>query len=267
MSKEVITEEMLRQRFGLGRGSEIHLPMGCTLTPEARALIHERQIRIRFIDAQGRLFASPEEAEPRHPLTGKSQAEEKARPSLRKTGVASEHLTHLDAHTLVAKSHPRILLRGKLDTLIALTVLAEHDFDREQHYPWLHAYLADIRSAAGRLLRDEVTGEDSAAVSLGNVDAEMLHAISHNPLRYLGHDHIVPAREHGRNVALLNLLRAQAREVEVEVVRAFTTPEQRITRPALLTAANRLSSALYVLMLLTLLAQKGEKSTLESLAL
>ena len=56
MTDSVIDTEMLRQSFGLGRGSEIHLPLGSQLTPAARELIAERGITVRFIDAQGRVY-------------------------------------------------------------------------------------------------------------------------------------------------------------------------------------------------------------------
>jgi ethanolamine utilization cobalamin adenosyltransferase len=263
----MITEEKLRESFGLAQGSEIHLPLGCTLTPAALQLLAERQIRVRYIDEQGCLYNPGGEGrapERIHPLTGKTRDEEEENPSIRKSGDESgEALTHLDARTLVGKNHPRIALRGKIDTLIALTVLAQTDFDLDNRFPWLHPYLADIRSAIGTLLRAEVTGEEIAPVCLGGMSAETLHAVSHNPHKYLGHDHLLPEKSLGRNVAILNALRALAREVEIEIVRTFTGPDHLISRPDLLKAANRLSSALYVLMILTALAEQGIRVDLE----
>jgi len=271
MTDSVIDTEMLRQSFGLGRGSEIHLPLGSQLTPAAIELIAERGITVRFIDALGRVYTGNPPQQPLeriHPLTGQSTPPGRKRPASPTPGKAdTELLTHLDGDSLVPKTHPRIALRGKLDTLIAFTVLAQCDFDREQRFPWLHPYLADLRSHMGNLLKAEVTGEEMPAAGMGGIDLESLHAFSQNPLRHLGHDHIVPEETQGRNVALLNVLRALCREVELGVVRAFTGPDGGILRPDLLTAANRLSSAIYVLMLLTLLAEAGKKVELETLAL
>ncbi|HOT96108.1 MAG TPA: ethanolamine utilization cob(I)yrinic acid a,c-diamide adenosyltransferase EutT [bacterium] len=269
MTRAVITEELLRTAFALAEGGEIHLPYGSELTPAARQLLSERHIVVRYIDNQGRVFAGAAPDQPLvrlNPLTGRSAAQEKRDPSTHKQNEAdAELITHLDAHTLVAKTHPRIVLRGKLDTLIAFTVLAQSDFDPEKRFPWLHPYLAELRSRMGTLLKSEVTGETLAPPGLAGIDAEQLQALSHYPLRYLGHDHIVPEESQGRNVARLNVLRALCREVEIAIVQAFTGPDGTMIRPDLLTAANRLSSGLYVLMLLTVLAEKGKKVELETI--
>ena len=55
----------------------------------------------------------------------------------------------------------------------------------------------------------------------------------------------------GPNVALLNWLRAQAREVGVAYVQVG------MEREDILASLNRLSSAIYVLMLLTVVAESG----------
>lgn len=269
MKPHLVTEEWLTTEFGLGRGTEIHLPLGSELAAAAAELIRERQIRIKYVDGNGRVYDPAKKSDaPQqiHPLTGRSGSEESAAPSVRKSAMEnSEALTHLDAHTLVAKNHPRIALRGKLDTLIAFTVLVQADFDAPRRYPWLHPYLADIRSHIGNLLRVEVTGEPAQPVVLGTTGEEILHRISHNPLKYLGHDHIVPEQQHGRNVALLNVLRALAREVEVAAADNFIRDGEIVDRPDLLRAVNRLSSAIYVLMLLTLQAEGGKMIRLEDI--
>ncbi|HNY90029.1 MAG TPA: ethanolamine utilization cob(I)yrinic acid a,c-diamide adenosyltransferase EutT [bacterium] len=272
MASEYITEGWLREKFGLGWGTEVHLPLDSRLTPAAHQLLEERKIVIKYIDAEGRVFnpdKSGEEAPVQvHPLTS-STGGQKAECLLCHQPVAKkpEALTHLDANTMVVKNHPRIALRGKIDTLIAHTVLVQIEFDRENKFPWLHPYLADVRSYLGNLLKSEVSGETMIPIALGGADENVVHAVSHNPLKYLGHDHIVPEMSHGRNVALLNLLRAQVREVEVEAARVFIAPDLTVTRPDLIQAANRLSSALYVLMLLTLLAEQGKQLTLEKVVL
>ncbi len=272
MASEYITEGWLREKFGLGWGTEVHPPLDSRLTPAAHQLLEERKIVIKYIDAEGRVFnpdKSGEEAPVQvHPLTS-STGGQKAECLLCHQPVAKkpEALTHLDANTMVVKNHPRIALRGKIDTLIAHTVLVQIEFDRENKFPWLHPYLADVRSYLGNLLKSEVSGETMIPIALGGADENVVHAVSHNPLKYLGHDHIVPEMSHGRNVALLNLLRAQVREAEVEAARVFIAPDLTVTRPDLIQAANRLSSALYVLMLLTLLAEQGKQLTLEKVVL
>ncbi len=65
-----------------------------------------------------------------------------------------------------------------------------------------------------------------------------------------GHDHLVPEARHGRDVALLNLLRGKVREAEVTAAQVFITPQFAVQRADILQALNRLSSAVYVMMIL-----------------
>jgi len=258
-----ITETSLRAEHGLAHGSEVHLPAGVRLTQSASQLLAERKIRIKYIGDDGRVFL-PDEAEAGvnqkasvHPLTSAnkrpgnlcsvchSQVEKK-----------TELLTLLDGERLVPKTHPRIALRGKLDTLISQAVWVQTQFAVSfEKYPVLRHALADLRSFMGNLLRSEVTGEPQEEISMGDLADETIHRISHNPLKYLGHDHIVPELKHGANVSLLNVLRAMAREAELEACRTFQTDSFDLTRPDIVQGLNRLSSAIYVLMLMTLVVE------------
>ncbi|GGE61107.1 ethanolamine utilization cobalamin adenosyltransferase [Streptosporangium jomthongense] len=258
-----ITETSLRHEFGLAHGSEVHLPQGSRLTPSASQLLAERKIRVKYIGDDGRVFlpdesgAGASQKASVHPLTSankrpgnacalcNSQVEKK-----------TQLLTLLDGEKLVPKTHPRIALRGKLDTLISQTVWVQTQFAANfEKYPALQHALADLRSFMGNLLRSEVTGDAQPEISMGDLADETIHRISHNPLKYLGHDHIVPELKHGPNVSLINVLRAIAREAEVEACRTFQTDSFDITRPDIVQGLNRLSSALYVLMLMTLVVE------------
>ncbi|WP_346804511.1 hypothetical protein [Klebsiella pneumoniae] len=55
---------------------------------------------------------------------------------------------------------------------------------------------------------------------------------------------------HGRDVALLNLLRGKVREAEVTAAQVFITPQFAVRRADIMQALNRLSSAVYVMMIL-----------------
>ena len=160
--------------------------------------------------------------------------------------------TYLDANTVVSKSHPRIFLRGKLDTLISSTVLVQTGFDGNNKLPAvLRNGLSDINVWLWQILQAEVSGEAVPAQSLCGMNAEAIRLVSHDPMKYLGQGHIVPDVALGPNVALLNWLRAQAREVEVAYVQVG------MEREDILASLNRLSSAIYVLMLLTVVAESG----------
>lgn len=269
-----ITESWLRQQFGLAHGSEIHLPVGAKLTPSASQLLAERKIRAKYIDDVGCVYLAEEGDQAQtengqglqrvNPLTGSNQRPENS------CATCGSHvdkkpalLTLLDNNLLVPKTNLRISLRGKLDTLMAQTIVVQTQFDVTRSYPLLHKLLADLRSYMGKLLRCEVTGEALLTLSMGDLDDETIHRVSHQPLKYLGHDHIVPEQGHGVNVALLNLLRALAREVELQACQTFITDTFVLTREDIVQGLNRLSSALYVLMLMTLISESGDTVALE----
>ncbi|MDR2669927.1 MAG: ethanolamine utilization cob(I)yrinic acid a,c-diamide adenosyltransferase EutT [Desulfovibrio sp.] len=267
-----ITETWLRERFGLGRGSEIRLPAGSRLTPAAQALLDERNVVVKYVDFAGRVFL-PETSSRREPglrrvhaLIGGVERRKGGRPGphagVGRRGAKSaapDSQTSPDAYAPVAKNDPRLKLRGKLDSVIALAVLIQTEFDPEGRYPAQARRLGDIRSALGNALKAEVDGGPMAPVCMGDMDEEMLHAVSHNPMKYLGHDHLLPEACQGARTARLNLLRAQIREAELYAADMYITRDGCVTRPDLMRGLNRLSSAVYVLMLLTYLAEQGRE--------
>lgn len=148
-------------------------------------------------------------------------------------------MTNLDAHTLVAKTHPRIIYRGKLDSLQSELILAMTELPAD-----LLPALNDALSLLRLLMRADVTGEALPAWFLGGMDAEQVHDCSWHPERYGFPGHIVPAPEQGRTAALLNVLRAHTRETELAAAAAYGDAHGDC-----LLALNRLSSFLYVLQL------------------
>ena len=262
-----ITEDWLRERHSLARHTEIHLPADSRLTPAAQELVKARALRIKFLDAAGSLFAASADAtgsdiEARqavHALTG-TATRMTPHCALCQQPVTQkpEALTHLDADSLVPKSDPRIALRAALDSTMAVAVWAQTVFDPDNRRSTLAHYLADIRSCLGNVLRATVTGEPVPAIAMGEIDEERLHELSHHPLAVLGHDHIVPALEHGATVAQLNLLRTRVRECELQAAQCYADVDRHTTRPDVLQALNRLSSAVYVLMILVVLQERGQ---------
>lgn len=164
---------------------------------------------------------------------------------------ASQELTHLDASTRVPKNHPSIVMRGKLDTLTAQIVLVQTQFDPKNKRPhYLKQCLCDLHAWAMQTLNGEVTGEAVLPKGMGGMDVETLHLISREPKKYLGVDHCAADADAGGNVALLNWLRSSVREAEVAAVSCSGNMD-------VICALNRLSSAVYVLMLLTAAVESG----------
>lgn len=270
-----ITEADLRKRFGpgnelgngLGSGTELRLGPDDRLTPAARDFIQARRIKIVILNAhdtsneEKKLIRDPLSLATPAPTSTTSLTYPKSQ-DLFAVRSKPAHLTHLNATETIHKSHPRILLRGRLDSLIADVVLVQTELAQEgqlkgQNGPAVKKALAELRSWLGRILRSEVTGEPLPALTLGSLSYEQIREISHHPLRHLKHDHILPDVSQGLGAARLNRLRTQAREVELCAVKAFINPDGGTSRDDLILALNRLSSAIYILQILVVADNAG----------
>jgi len=162
-------------------------------------------------------------------------------------------MTWLDHDTRVPKTHARIVFRGKLDSLLASIALAQTQFDPKDRLPaLLKEALEDVKNWVMHILAAELAGGVPENSGMAGLDEETLHAVSREPKKYLDVDHCIADASQGGSVALINWLRAMVRESELEALRHVPGNQ------ALCASLNRLSSALYVLMLLTISAQKGK---------
>jgi ethanolamine utilization cobalamin adenosyltransferase len=239
-----LTEDDIRQR-AIEKGGELALSAAERLTPSAMEYLREQ--RIRVVEGAGAraaaVSAPPVQAKP---------VQEKPAESCAKAGAVAQGLTHLDATSMVAKTHPRIEARGKLDSLMAAAVLVQTQFDPRGKLPaMLKDCLAEVKEWIFQSLAAEVSGSILPPQSMGGMDTEVLRAVSRNPRQYLHTDHLMPDAALGANVALLNWLRAQVRDAELAAAKAA------LCRTDIQESLNRLSSAVYVLMLLTHLAESG----------
>ncbi len=159
-----------------------------------------------------------------------------------------EHMTQLDAGHFASKTDPRLVLRGRVDSLHALVQLTAATARRfelpelGQHLDTLAAYCREIMSAEYNL-------RPAAALTMLGKSEEELHQISHWPDRHLGIPHLTPGPRDHEILHWLNMLRTQAREVEISALQAFPNPglDPAGVGPSLARALNRLSSAVYVL--------------------
>lgn len=258
-----LTEEDAKKRCASG---ELHLNDNERLTPAALEMLHGQGCRIVSANANTAVLvcsaATPTGSAPMTTPTGSAPA---ATPNptipapMTVTAPAPVHgalpqgTTYLDAETVVNKSHPRIMLRGKIDSLIAACVVVQTQFDMRKSLPELVILgLADTNTCLWYLLQTEITASPMPSIRVCDMDADTLRTVSLNPKHYLGIDHIVPSGSLGPNVALLNWLRTLIREVEV--VCTEVSPD----RTDMLEGLNRLSTAVYVLMLLVVLAESGQ---------
>lgn len=161
-------------------------------------------------------------------------------------GPKPEEMTHLNGSTLVPKTHPRIRLRGRLDSLesrILELQLAAHEQGNSQLIDQLGELLEQVRVILGC----EVRETPLPAATLLGLDSDGLRRVSHNVRQEFGFGHPVPDYRMGRLPVLLNSLRTQVRETELEAVAAFAQPDGTVARLDLVQALNRLSSAVYIL--------------------
>ena len=149
-----------------------------------------------------------------------------------------EHMTQLTGEVLVPKTHPRIRFRGSLDSLesrILLLALEE---------PELQAQCSELLDFVRQILKCEVLEEPFRVDRLLGMTLDQVRTYSQLPQQYLGIPHFMPGPQHGLRVARLNVLRTQVRQTELEAARAFPEGREDIIR-----GLNRLSSAVYILML------------------
>ena len=201
--------------FYLGKGDQ--------LTSEARDFLSRERIEI----------LPAEKAKPdRYRLLTGGYCEEKP-----------EHMTHLHGDILVPKTHPRIAFRGAVDLLEAELLLCA------LRVPDCRGELEEILALTRRLIRCDVLEEPVQEVSLCGLTPAELRSHSHRPQDYYGKPHFMPGVADGAAVLHLNRARAVARQTELVAARAFQDENGIPTRPDILQSLNRLSSALYILMI------------------
>jgi ethanolamine utilization protein EutL len=162
-----------------------------------------------------------------------------------------DHLTHLvDDLSLVGKTHPRIVARGKLDLLQAVVLDAQVAADADGARA-LVGELGEILELARALVGAEVTGRAMPPPRLFGMPSDELRDATHHTHELYGIPFMYPDVRQGPVIAKLNLARAIAREAEVAITAAFPPATGAVTAPPgradLAHALNRVSSALYLL--------------------
>ena len=187
-----------------------------TLTPSARDFLNRERIQI----------LPPEQARPQvWKLLNGGFLEDKP-----------ETMTHLNGDTLVPKNHPRIRFRGAIDTLEGSLLLCGEA-------------VGEILDLTRRLIRCDVLNEPVGNITLYGLTESEQRKRSHFPQDYYGIPHFMPDFSDTPQLLRLNEARCAARSAELAAVDAFVDHDGIPTRPDILTAMNRISSMLYLLML------------------
>ena len=220
----LFNEEQVRENLRNRDGKRVfYLAKGDQLTSSARDFLSRERIRI---------LPAEQAKQERYGLLSGGYLEEKP-----------EHMTHLNAEFLVPKTHPRILFRGKLDTLeaelICCQLTAAH----------LVTPVGEVLALTRKLIRWDVLEEPVQTGTLCGLTEEEIRKRSHFPQDYYGQPHFMPGVEDGPVIAQLNRARCAAREAELAAVNAFSDREGCPTRPDMIRVLNRISSMLYILMI------------------
>ena len=88
-----------------------------------------------------------------------------------------------------------------------------------------------------------------APIQICGWDAAEIRERSHYPNKFYNVNHFTPQPEHGKIMAMLNLMRAKSRELELSAAHAFYHEDGSTDRDDILQAVNRFSSLIYVFML------------------
>jgi len=155
--------------------------------------------------------------------------------------------TQLNATHYSAKTHPRIVLRGRVDSLHAFVLLAQHQAlstgksEAAASLGSLAAYCRELTSA-------EYNERPVADAVIDGLDFEAIHRVTHDPRAELGIDHLTIDGSASLLHHLLNVLRTQSREVEIIALEAFPSPHHPYGA-SICHALNRFSSIAYYLQL------------------
>lgn len=254
---KVITESFLRESFRTSVPEAFCLEEGQIITPSAAQFLGEKQVPLVRPGEKAPAPAPQEEgadaAEAEAKTSQDSPRGYETRTRYRSASDGGlfekkpEHMTQLHGKLLVPKDHPRIYLRGKLDSLQSFTLLLQHGAD-QQGLKGLAEDLGEILSWEREILKAEVLDQPlEQATILGLTDAE-LRERSHNPKKFFKTGHILPALGMDLMILRLNKLRSEVREVELAAVKAFKG-EFQVEKTDLLQALNRMSSAVYIMMI------------------
>lgn len=253
-----ITEDALRCELRATEPECYVIPEGKILTPAAREYLMSRKIKIvkEGQQATPRMVATEVPPMPEVTMAAPAPAPQ---PQVIKPKFLDyesgafymekpEHMTHLVGNVLVVKNHPRILFRGKLDSLQSLVVLAQVDIHERGGNQALIDDLGDILNILREMMRCDVLDEPFNMDRIIGLTHAELREQSHDPQRFFGVKAMVlPDYTMGKDFALLNQLRTAVRETEVAAAEAFHDGA-KYTRGDIIEELNRMSSALHIMM-------------------
>jgi len=256
---KVLTETMLRAAFKNQYPKTYSVHSGVILTPAAKQFLREKKIALivekENETAEARPLKEPVQSQGENHQEEIVQEEKKNPPKAKyqcyETGgffeSKPEYMAQLYGNLLVKKDHPRIQLRGKLDSFQAQILEVQYALAQWKEEQLLKDLTAVLTFTRG-VLRAEVLEEPIEEWEILGLNEAQLRSMSHHPEQHFGVKHFIPEYTMGPVLVKLNSLRALSRELEIMAIKAFTGKNGAIERKDILQGLNRLSSCLYILM-------------------
>ena len=242
---DILTEADLRSRFAAESKRDIVVKKGTFVTPLAMEYIKTNGLKLIVEDGVSSSGTFGKGLMSYTPIKQTGNDRFVDYKSGKTYSHKPEHMTHLRDNLLVEKNHPRILFRGKLDSLEALIIKTQITA-AENGRGDVAEQLDDVMEFVKLLLGCEVKDEPVPEFKLLGMDSQRLRYVSHHIYEEFGIQHSVPHYSMGRVCAELNYLRTFIRETELSAVEAFTV-DGEMKRSDIVEALNRLSSCVYII--------------------
>lgn len=226
----VFTEESARANIRNLNGKRVFfLAEGNHLTPSAREWLRKERIEIL--------------------RSGDCTAMEYRTVSGAVLGEKPEDMTHLRTGVLVPKEHPRIRFRGEIDGLESEILLVGR-YAVTQGFQNVAKNMKELLDKVRMLIRCEVMDEPFRMENLCGYSMDQLREQSHHPEKYFDQPHFMPEQTDSELLLRLNMLRTGIRKAELSACDAFRARDGGITRTDLIAALNRMSSLVYLMMII-----------------
>lgn len=208
----VISEADLRSQLRCPRmGATIVVPHAARLTPAARDFINQWQLVC--VDESTDQAADPTEC-----CSGGAGESCQVEPSA--PAAVSSAMTRLNAHHIVSKTHRRIKLRTRIDSLQAYTRLAQR-LAKEAGEDDLVRDLGLIADYFCEVVAAEYGERPVAMFTLPRWPMDKINQTIADPKATLGIDHVMIDESEIQLQHWLNVVRTQTAEVEISALEAF----------------------------------------------
>lgn len=251
----VLTEERLRFLYKKDENiKEICLEKGTILTPSARQFLIDKDIKV--VDKIVGKHNGVEEVK----KIGNEESKPKYKGVLGELYVEKpEYMTQIYGNILVKKDDKRIIFRGVIDSFQSRWLVLMKELEEIKNTK-LQKDLESVEKFIKNILVSEVIGEALVDIRVLEKSLDEIRDISHNPKKYFNREHLFGiCSKDSYTVIKLNEMRALSRELEIKGVEAFVKENGTIERRDILLALNRLSSAIYIMMLRGVTGEYGNR--------